>query len=50
MYAGKPYTVRAVYSPRLKLVGKFQGDADDTAALVEVVHKTAEALAAAIAQ
>jgi hypothetical protein len=50
MFAGKPYTVRAVYSPRKKLVGKFQGDPDDTAALVEVVHKTAEALAAAIVQ
>jgi hypothetical protein len=50
MFAGKPYKVRAVYSPRLKLVGKFQGDPDDTAALREVVHKTAEALAAAIVQ
>jgi hypothetical protein len=50
MFAGKPYSVRAVYSPRLKLVGKFQGDPDDTEALLEVVHKTAEALAAAIVQ
>lgn len=50
MYAGKPYSVRAVYSPRLKLVGKFVGEPDDTAALLEVVHKTAEALAAAIVQ
>jgi hypothetical protein len=49
-FAGKPYSVRAVYSPRLKLVGKFQGDPDDTAALLEVVQKTAEALAAAIVQ
>ena len=50
MFAGKPYSVRAVYSPRLKLDGKFRGDPDDTAALLEVVHKTAEALAAAIVQ
>jgi len=49
-YAGKPYTVRAVLSPQIKIAGKFQGDPDDTAQLLATVDKTAEALAAAIVQ
>jgi hypothetical protein len=49
-FAGKPYTVRAVYSPRRKIEGKFEGDPGDTDALLEAVHLTAEALATAIVQ
>jgi hypothetical protein len=49
-FAGKPYTVRAVYSPRRKIEGKFEGDPGDTAALLEAVHLTAEALGTAIVQ
>jgi hypothetical protein len=49
-FAGKPYTVRAVYSPRRKIEGKFEGDASDTDALLEAVHLTAEALGNAIVQ
>jgi hypothetical protein len=50
MYAGKPYSVRAVYSPRRKIEGKFEGEESDTHALLEAVHMTAEALATAIVQ
>jgi hypothetical protein len=49
-FAGKPYTIRAVYSPRRKIEGRFEGAEDDTAALLEAVHMTAEALATAIVQ
>jgi hypothetical protein len=49
-YAGKPYSVRAVYSPRRKIEGKFEGEEGDTHALLEAVHMTAEALATAIVQ
>ena len=49
-FAGKPYTVRAVYSPRREIEGKFEGDPRDTDALLEAVHLTAEALATAIVQ
>jgi len=49
-YAGKPLSVRVVYSPQTKLPGEFKGESLDTEALVEAVHKTAEALAAAIPQ
>jgi hypothetical protein len=47
-YGGKPLTVRVVYSPLKKLPGKFEGEQADTDALLEAVHKTAEAVAAAI--
>jgi len=49
-YAGKPITVRLVYSPPAKLEGKFQGDPGDTEALVDAIHKTSEAVIAAIVQ
>lgn len=49
-FAGKPLTVRAVYSPRRKIEGKFEGDPGDTDALLEAVHLTAEALGTAIVQ
>lgn len=47
-FAGKPLSVRVVHSPNRKLEGKFQGDANDTEALLDAVHKTSEALAVAI--
>jgi hypothetical protein len=50
IFGGKPFDVRVVYSPRRSIEGKFQGGTDDTAALLETVHKTAEALAAAIVE
>ena len=46
-YGGKPIQVRVVYSPRVKLPGKFEGAELDTAALLETVHQTADAVAAA---
>ena len=49
-FAGKPYSVRVVYSPRRKIEGKFEGAEDDTETLLEAVHMTAEALATAIVQ
>jgi len=49
-YAGKPLSVRVVYSPGRKLEGKFQGDPNDTEAVIEAVHKTSEAVIAAIIQ
>jgi hypothetical protein len=42
-------TARVVFSPRRKLEGRFAGGTDDTAALLETVHETANALAEAIA-
>jgi hypothetical protein len=49
-FSGKPLSVRVVHSPRRKIDGKFLGAAKDTEELLEAVHKTAEALAAAIVQ
>jgi len=49
-FAGKPVSVRVVYSPPRKLTGKFEGAREDTDALLEAVHKTAEVLATAIVQ
>ena len=49
-FSGKPYNIRVVHSVRRKIEGKFMGAADDTQALAETVHKTAEALATAIVQ
>ena len=49
-FGGKPYNIRIVHSVRRKIEGKFLGAAADTQALLETVHKTAEALAAAIVQ
>jgi hypothetical protein len=49
-YAGKAITARVVYSPPSKLEGKFQGDQNDTEALLDAVHKTSEAVIAAIVQ
>jgi hypothetical protein len=49
-FGGKPLSARVVYSPPRKLSGKFEGAGEDTAALLEAVHKTSEALAAAIDQ
>ena len=49
-FGGKPVSVRVVYSPNSKLAGKFEGAKEDTAALLEAVHQTSEAISAAIAQ
>ena len=49
-FGGKPVTVRVVYSPIRKLPGKFEGEAGDADALLQAVHKTAEAVATAIVQ
>lgn len=49
-FGGKPINLRLVYSPRVKLPGKFEGDSVDTEALLETVHKTADAIIAAILQ
>jgi hypothetical protein len=49
-FGGKPYNIRVVHSVRRKIEGKFMGADDDTQALLETVHKTAEALATAIVQ
>jgi hypothetical protein len=46
-FRGKPLSVRVVYSPRVKLAGKFEGDTTDTEALLDAVHQTAEAVSAA---
>jgi hypothetical protein len=47
-YGGKPFSARVVYSPSVKLAGKFEGAADDTQALLELVHQTSEAVVGAI--
>ena len=49
-FAGKPFSLRVVHSPRRSIDGKFEGGADDTRELLETVRKTAEALATAIVQ
>lgn len=49
-YGGKPVSVRLVYSPRRKLAGEFTGAPEDTEALLDAVHQTAEAVATAIVQ
>lgn len=49
-YGGKPLTVRVVHSPRQKLAGKFEGAPEDTEALLETIHQTAEAVALAVVQ
>lgn len=49
-YGGKPITVRVVYSPTVKLTGRFEGAADDTQALLEVVHQTSEQVIIALVQ
>ena len=49
-FGGKPISTRIVYSPNTKLPGKFEGAAGDAEALLDAVHKTSEALAAAIVQ
>jgi len=46
-FGGKPLNVRIVYSPQHKLEGKFAGDSGDAEALLDVVHKTSEAIAVA---
>jgi hypothetical protein len=47
-YGGKPFNVRVVHSPRVKIEGKFQGAPDDTQEVLETAHETALALAEAI--
>jgi hypothetical protein len=47
-FGGKPYNVRVVHSPRVKIEGKFQGGVDDTQEVLETAHETALALAEAI--
>jgi len=49
-YGGRPIKVRVVYSPSTKLTGKFAGGADDTQALLEVVHQTSEQVIIALVQ
>jgi hypothetical protein len=46
-FAGVPVGVRIVHSPNRDL-GKFKGDAHDSAAVLAAVHETAEALAAVL--
>ena len=47
-YGGKPFNVRVVHSPRVKIEGKFEGGTDDTQEVLETAHETALALAEAI--
>jgi len=49
-FAGKPVSVRLVYSPTQKLEGKFMGDPKDTEALLETIRKTTEELATAMSR
>ena len=49
-FGGKPVKARVVYSPRMKLPGKFEGEPKDSEALIEAVHATAEALSTSIVQ
>jgi hypothetical protein len=47
-FGGKPINVRVVYSPQVKVAGKFTGGADDTKVLLAVVNETIEGVASAI--
>jgi len=47
-FGGKPVNVRVVFSPGRKLEGKFEGGEQDTQALIDTVHKTAEQLVIAL--
>jgi hypothetical protein len=49
-YGGRPVKARVVYSPSVKLTGKFAGAEDDTQALLEVVHQTSEQVIVALVQ
>lgn len=49
-YGGKPLQVRFVYSPTVKLAGKFEGADVDTQALLEVVHQTSEQVSTLISR
>jgi hypothetical protein len=49
-YGGKPVNARVVYSPQVKLTGKFEGANEDKEAVLEAVQKTSEALALSIVQ
>jgi hypothetical protein len=49
-YGGRPVSVRIVYSPNVKLAGKFEGGKDDTQALTELVHQTTEQIADLVAR
>ena len=49
-FGGKPVSARVVFSPPRKIEGKFEGDAGDKNAVLEAVHKTAEAVAVTISQ
>jgi hypothetical protein len=49
-FGGKPVKARIVHSPRRKLAGEFEGAAEDTEALLEAIHQTADAVATAIVQ
>lgn len=50
LYDGRSIFVRTVYSPAQELKGKFKGDPLDTEATLQAIHKTAEALATALAK
>jgi hypothetical protein len=45
-FGGRHLNARVVYSPSRKLTGKFAGGADDTEALLQVIHQTSEAVIA----
>lgn len=49
-YAGRPMKVRVVHSPRRKIEGKFEGDANDTQEVLDTVRETADALATAMSR
>lgn len=49
-FGGKPISARVVYSPQRKLPGKFEGEDVDIQALLDTVHQTSEAVAAAMLQ
>ena len=49
-YGGKPVNARVVYSPGVKLTGKFEGANEDREAVLEAVRKTAEVLATSTVQ
>ena len=49
-FGGKPVSVRVVYSPNTRLAGKFEGEKQDSEALLDVVHQTSEAISGFISQ